>query len=212
MEALGWQSYARPDDPFHVTIPPVSLAALAKQIQTKLKANTMRVVGNPNLLITHVALVPGAAGLETQVKALRSEAVELLIAGEASEWETVEYVRDASAQGRHKALILLGHEVSEDRGWKVHGRMAHCVSAMKVEHIPAGDPMWLPGELRRDITGEPSMKALLTETAERATRYLEGIADRRVAPLPEDVARLEALGGPLPESPSEPARGFGFAG
>src|SRR5277367_2591754 len=49
------------------------------------------------------------------------------------------------------------------------------------------------------------MKALLTETAERATRYLEGIADRRVAPLPEDVARLHALGGPLPEGPSDPA-------
>ena len=49
------------------------------------------------------------------------------------------------------------------------------------------------------------MKALLTETAERAARYLEGIADRRVAPLPEDVARLEALGGPLPELPSDPA-------
>ena len=50
------------------------------------------------------------------------------------------------------------------------------------------------------------MKALLTETAERATRYLEGIADRRVAPLPEDVARLETLGGPLPELPLIPQR------
>ena len=49
------------------------------------------------------------------------------------------------------------------------------------------------------------MKALLKETAERATRYLEGIADRRVAPLPEDVTRLEALGGPLPELSSDPA-------
>jgi glutamate/tyrosine decarboxylase-like PLP-dependent enzyme len=49
------------------------------------------------------------------------------------------------------------------------------------------------------------MKPLLTETAERASRYLERIADRRVAPLPEDVARLEALGGPLPELPSDPA-------
>ena len=49
------------------------------------------------------------------------------------------------------------------------------------------------------------MKALLTETAERAARYLEGIAERRVAPLPADVARLEALGGPLPELPSDPA-------
>ena len=51
----------------------------------------------------------------------------------------------------------------------------------------------------------PSMKTLLVDTAERAAQYLEGIAERRVAPLPADVARLEALGGPLPELPSDPA-------
>jgi putative NIF3 family GTP cyclohydrolase 1 type 2 len=146
VEALGWQGYIQPDDPFHATIPPVSLAALAKQIQTRLKANTMRVVGDPTLVITHVALRPGASGLEKQVTALRSE-VELLIAGEASEWETVEYVRDASAQGRHKALILLGHEVSEEPGMeKCTEDLRLVFPAMKVEHIPAGNPMWFPGE------------------------------------------------------------------
>jgi glutamate/tyrosine decarboxylase-like PLP-dependent enzyme len=40
---------------------------------------------------------------------------------------------------------------------------------------------------------------LLSDTAARAARYLSGIAGRRVAPLPEDVARLGELGGPLPE-------------
>src|SRR5271163_3868239 len=50
------------------------------------------------------------------------------------------------------------------------------------------------------------MKALLVETAERAARYLEEIANRRVAPLPADVARLEALAGPLPELPSDPSK------
>lgn len=49
------------------------------------------------------------------------------------------------------------------------------------------------------------MKKLLQETANRATRYLDEIATRRVVPLPAEVARLEALGGPLPEGPSDPA-------
>ena len=143
VEALGWQSYAKPNDPFFLTIPPISLMALAKEIQTKLKANTLRVVGDPNLVITHVALRPGASGLERQVTALRSEDVELLIAGEASEWETVEYVRDASAQGRHKALILLGHEVSEEPGMeKCAEDLRSLFPKLKVEHIPAGNPLW----------------------------------------------------------------------
>jgi glutamate/tyrosine decarboxylase-like PLP-dependent enzyme len=49
------------------------------------------------------------------------------------------------------------------------------------------------------------MKELLTETAERATRYLAEIGERRVAPLPADVARLAELGGPLPQVPCNPA-------
>jgi glutamate/tyrosine decarboxylase-like PLP-dependent enzyme len=49
------------------------------------------------------------------------------------------------------------------------------------------------------------MKKLLAETADRAARYVTGICDRRVTPLPADLERLEALGGPLPELPSDPA-------
>jgi glutamate/tyrosine decarboxylase-like PLP-dependent enzyme len=46
---------------------------------------------------------------------------------------------------------------------------------------------------------------LLAETAARAARYVAAIGDRKVVPAPEDIARLEALGGPLPENPCEPA-------
>lgn len=49
------------------------------------------------------------------------------------------------------------------------------------------------------------MKELLAKTAERAARYVAGIGNRRVTPLAEDGARLEALGGPLPELPLDPA-------
>src|SRR5271169_5958163 len=49
------------------------------------------------------------------------------------------------------------------------------------------------------------MKKLLAETAARAAGYLSGISERRVAPRAEDVARLEALGGVLPPSGSDPA-------
>ncbi len=49
------------------------------------------------------------------------------------------------------------------------------------------------------------MNRLLSETAGRAARYLEEIANRNVAPTPEAVARLEALGGPLPQEPSDPS-------
>jgi len=49
------------------------------------------------------------------------------------------------------------------------------------------------------------MQKLLTETADRAARYLAGLADRNVAPLPEYVTGLKALAGPLPQGPADPA-------
>ncbi len=149
-DAMGWQKYVSANDLSRATIPPITLEALAKQLREKLQAKTLRVVGDPNLVITHVAMAPGAAGLETQVTALRPDAVELLIAGEAAEWETVEYARDASAQGRHKALILLGHEISEEPGMvKCAEDLRVIFPGVKVEHIAAGNPLWFPPQTSR---------------------------------------------------------------
>jgi len=49
------------------------------------------------------------------------------------------------------------------------------------------------------------VKDLLAETAERATRYAAGIGNRKVAPGADDIARLESLGGALPENSCDPA-------
>jgi glutamate/tyrosine decarboxylase-like PLP-dependent enzyme len=47
------------------------------------------------------------------------------------------------------------------------------------------------------------MRDLLEMAAERAIAYRESLGERRVAPLPETTARLSALGGPLPEKPTD---------
>ncbi len=49
------------------------------------------------------------------------------------------------------------------------------------------------------------MKELLADTAARSAKYLAGIGSAPAAPRPEDIARLAALGGALPEKPSDPA-------
>jgi glutamate/tyrosine decarboxylase-like PLP-dependent enzyme len=49
------------------------------------------------------------------------------------------------------------------------------------------------------------MEKLLSEAAERGARYVTEVARRRVAPRPEDVAKLDGLGGPLPQDASNPA-------
>ena len=149
-EALGWNMYPHPGGmgrvgQYFVTIPPTTLGELAKMMEMKLGVQTVRVEGNPDLKITHVALIPGAAGLQKQVKALNAPDVDVLIAGEASEWETVEYVRDAVAQGRPKAMILLGHEVSEEPGMEQCAKeLRELFPGVKVDHIVAGQALWNP--------------------------------------------------------------------
>jgi putative NIF3 family GTP cyclohydrolase 1 type 2 len=146
VERLGWKGYLRKsDDPYFFTIPAVTLGALVKELQGKLGAGTMRVVGDPALKVTKVGFAPGSAGMATQVKALERDDVEVLIAGEASEWETVEYARDARAEGRAKALILLGHQASEEDGMEQCARdLKGVFPGVKVEHIVAGNAMWTP--------------------------------------------------------------------
>jgi putative NIF3 family GTP cyclohydrolase 1 type 2 len=145
-EALGWEKFPHSSGPrgqYFVTIPQTTLVELSIFLQTKLHIQTLRVEGNPKLAISHVALLPGSSGLEKQVSALRQPDVEVLIAGEASEWETVEYVRDAAAQGRPKALILLGHQVSEEPGMEQCAKeLRELFAGVKVDHIIAGQPLW----------------------------------------------------------------------
>lgn len=145
IQELGWKSYTKSTNPFLVTIPQTSLLELSSDLVAMLNAKTLRVVGDPNLRVTHLAILPGASGLQKQVLALRRDDVEVLLAGESAEWEAIEYVRDAVAQGRHKALVLLGHEVSEEAGMK---RCAEDIRplfpGLKVTHIAAEQPLWSP--------------------------------------------------------------------
>lgn len=46
---------------------------------------------------------------------------------------------------------------------------------------------------------------LLTQTAERAARYVDAVNHRPIAPSTEDIARLDALGGKLNHDPIDPS-------
>jgi putative NIF3 family GTP cyclohydrolase 1 type 2 len=144
-DALNWQRYERADVPNLFVLPHTTLRELAKSVQDRIGIKVLRVVGNPDLEVTKVALVPGAAGTQRHLQFLRRDDVEVLVIGEVPEWETIEYVTDAAAEGRHKALILMGHIPSEQSG------MATCaewlktfISGIPVVFVPAAEPFWVP--------------------------------------------------------------------
>src|SRR5580698_4623669 len=150
----GWKQYQNPgpssETQMFFTLPQTTVLGLAKDLQRRFHARSVRIVGDPRMKITKVAYRPGASGEAKQLKALERDDVEVLVAGEASEWETVEYVRDAQLQGRKKALILLGHLTSEESG------MDNCAQWLRglfpgtrIQFIPAAEPYWTPQKLPR---------------------------------------------------------------
>jgi putative NIF3 family GTP cyclohydrolase 1 type 2 len=141
IKELSWEAYAVADNPIVYRIPQVSLQELATFLKEKLDIGTVRVVGDLEMACQRVGLLLGAIGGRPQINFMGHEDVDVLVCGEIDEWETSEYVRDAVAQRRQKALIILGHANSEEPGMKwlvewLHARFPD----ITITHVPVGDP------------------------------------------------------------------------
>ena len=142
---LGWEKYQRKDFPYGFTLPETTVQKLAAETGTKLGSSVLRVVGNPDMKVTKIALSPGSAGFERETHALERDDVEVLLVGETREWETVEYAADAVTEGKRKALIVIGHIPSEQAGMEECTRwLKTFVTGVRIEFVPAKQPFWLP--------------------------------------------------------------------
>lgn len=145
MRELGWEKYADPRNPKSFTFSEIPLARLAKEIEAKLKIRTMRVVGDPKLPVRRVLASWGNVSLMPGLPFLARPEVDVLIVGETHEWELVEYAQDAIASGRKKALIVLGHVVSEQAGMKYCAEwLKGFINEVPIEFIAAAEPFWRP--------------------------------------------------------------------
>ena len=145
VHVLGWEKYQHKDFPYGFTLPETTVQKLAQETATKLGSSVLRVVGNPDMKVTKIALSPGSAGFERETHALERDDVEVLLVGETREWETVEYAADAVTEGKRKALIVIGHIPSEQAGMEECARwLKTFVTNVKIEFVPSKQPFWLP--------------------------------------------------------------------
>ncbi len=145
LRELDWEKFADPQNPKSFTFPNISLERLAKELETKLKIRTMRVIGDPKLPVKNALASWGNCSLIPGIPFLVRPEVDVLIIGETHEWELVEYVQDAIASGQKKALIVLGHVVSEQSGMKYCAEwLKGFISEVPIEFIGASEPFWRP--------------------------------------------------------------------
>jgi putative NIF3 family GTP cyclohydrolase 1 type 2 len=142
VQALGWEKNVDPQNPRQFLFDNMTLSVLARQMQDKLRIRAMRVVGDPNLRVHTVAGNWGYAGSS---RPFARPDLDVLVIGEAREWELIEYAADTISAGKKKGLIVLGHIPSEQAG------MLNCANWLKtfitevpIELIPAVEPFWTP--------------------------------------------------------------------
>jgi putative NIF3 family GTP cyclohydrolase 1 type 2 len=143
---LGWAKYADRDGLTMFTFPAAArLSELAREMAAKLQVRAMRVVGDPKLSVRRVAASWGAGGRDAVIKLFRVPDVDAVVIGEGREWEIVEYAQDAISAGQKKALIILGHVVSEQAGMKYCAEwLKGFISNVPVEFVGAEEPFWRP--------------------------------------------------------------------
>ena len=142
---LGWEKNAVPENLKILTFPGTPLARFAQEMKAKLGVRTMRVVGDPKLAVHRVVTSWGYIG--AGIPLISRDGVDVLVCGETREWELVEYVQDMISCGQKKAMILVGHVVSEQAGMKMCADWLRPLTPeVPVEFIAAAEPFWSPTE------------------------------------------------------------------
>jgi len=141
LEVTSWKKYQDAAKKNILTMPRATVEDIALYLKQTLNLQRPFIVGDPSMELTKVGLRLGASGGNSHLTLLGTGDVELLIVGEINEWETSEYVRDAVSAGLKRALLILGHQRSEEPGMKyLVGWMNRKFPDLKTTHVDAGDP------------------------------------------------------------------------
>ncbi|WP_152392813.1 Nif3-like dinuclear metal center hexameric protein [Paenibacillus guangzhouensis] len=119
LKMLEWEAYTNIEEMNLLTLPTDeqhTVRTIVTHLKNIFKVDSMLVVGDPEMPVRRFGLMPGASGGRSHIQYLESRNIDLLIVGETNEWETNEYVRDATDMGLSKALIIMGHQNSEEAG------------------------------------------------------------------------------------------------
>ena len=140
-KALGWEKYLIGEGQREYVIPPMTLVAAGKHIATALQSRSVRVIGDPNLMITKVGR--GAHTLAGNMAVLPK--VDMVLISEAREWDSIEYVRDTVLSGQKKGAVIVAHEAGEEAGMDECARwLRGFIREVPVEFVPTHDRLWIP--------------------------------------------------------------------
>jgi putative NIF3 family GTP cyclohydrolase 1 type 2 len=139
---MGWEAYQDKNYSAVFHLPAIPLRALAEELKQKTGNTMVRAAGSLEMECREVVAMLGAGQGEWHIKALGKHQADVVICGEAPEWQTPEYARDAVAAGMAKGVLIIGHERSEEAGMGLLAEwLREQFPGIPVTHIPSGDPI-----------------------------------------------------------------------
>lgn len=118
---------------------PKTAAEIAEICRKNLHTDCVRIAGATDIKANMVTFTPGAIG-DAVMKELRRPDSQIVICGETCEWAICEFARDAAILGMNKALIPLGHAVSERDGMEYTAEiLSEMLPGLSVSYIDCGD-------------------------------------------------------------------------
>jgi putative NIF3 family GTP cyclohydrolase 1 type 2 len=124
-ETIGWEKYLNKEipEPHCYTISPISVKDLVGFFKKTLGMTVIQVVGDPNIKCSRVGILVGGGSLglgreEMPAQLMHDQQLDVMVCGEITEWTLSAYIRDAAALSFNKAMIVVGHERSEEPGMK----------------------------------------------------------------------------------------------
>ena len=140
LRALGWESRRSASSPLVVELEPVTVAALARHLRSRLNAGAVRIVGDSTATVRKIGFTQGFPGFAANKSAVQ-QSIDALVMGEDHEWESIAYAADAVNAGKLKAAVVIGHTPSEQAGMEEVARWLRTfIVKVPVEFIPARDP------------------------------------------------------------------------
>ena len=130
-EEFGWAQYrevpsSKDTNPWFgatYVIPETTLEELAMFFKDSLDMDVIQLVGNLKMPVRRVGVLVGGGSLGLGVENMpmiymKERDIDVCVCGDITEWTLSAYVRDAAQMGMNKAMIVLGHERSEECGMK----------------------------------------------------------------------------------------------
>lgn len=147
LHILGWEPYVDHAYPLPhcYAVPETDLLGLARLFKEKLGMSVLRAIGEPEMKVRRVGILVGGGSLglgreEMPMELMQKQNLDVVVCGDITEWTLCAYARDAAQLGFNKALLIVGHERTEEPGMEWMAHWLPELIGLPVEFISAGEP------------------------------------------------------------------------